>query len=317
MSLILLMSLHKYFGIREFNYNKEIITRKSIVSFDFSEKKNNDKNNKIRESIIGAIINGKVPEEFYIVNEWLLLQKAVLNYLTLVTSGKPYKKIKLKHMGGRKYNYDFEINVDFEDGIQDKFVLELKFNAGTIEQTPQFVSPMKPSKYLSESYEEFFYENFLPVLANASNLPMPSKTEYVKEIHGPKPKCMLKYQELYYQGCSKSSKFTNKVEDIAFYELAKKVSNDSISCFIERADLKIEKLSDYLSESQKGKNYMLYYKKKFVLQQVNMDDYKICSVEKNPNKFRFECETKSGKKMNVLLRFKNGNGIAFPSFQIN
>ena len=44
-------------------------------------------------------------------------------------------------------------------------------------------------------------------------------------------------------------------------------------------------------------------------------DKKIIVDKKNKN--RFICETKSGKKMYILLRWKNGNGVAFPAFQIS
>ena len=53
-------------------------------------------------------------------------------------------------------------------------------------------------------------------------------------------------------------------------------------------------------------------------QTPNMDDYVIKSyIVDQKNKNRFICETKSGKKMYILLRWKNGNGIAFPAFQIS
>ena len=60
---------------------------------------------------------------------------------------------------------------------------------------------------------------------------------------------------------------------------------------------------------------MLYSNNEFILQHVNMDDYKLESVIKDKN--RYICLSKSGKNINVLLRWKNGNGIAFPSFQID
>jgi len=31
----------------------------------------------------------------------------------------------------------------------------------------------------------------------------------------------------------------------------------------------------------------------------------------------YECKTESGYKLKVLLRWKNGNGIAYPAFQIS
>ena len=83
--------------------------------------------------------------------------------------------------------------------------------------------------------------------------------------------------------------------------------------------LDITSLSDYLSKTQNNKHYMLYdtNKNEFILEKAVMDDYKIESVSNHPEKYSYECKSKSGKKLNVLLRWKNGNGIAFPAFQIS
>ena len=61
---------------------------------------------------------------------------------------------------------------------------------------------------------------------------------------------------------------------------------------------------------------MLYTNNSFIKQVINSDDYTLIDIIKQPNKFKYECISKSGKKINVLLRWKNGNGIAFPAFQI-
>ena len=60
---------------------------------------------------------------------------------------------------------------------------------------------------------------------------------------------------------------------------------------------------------------MLYKKGKFYKQIINMDKYKITSYTKNKNKFiATTCE---GYSIKILLRWKNGNGIAIPAFQIS
>jgi hypothetical protein len=176
---------------------------------------------------------------------------------------------------------------------------------------------MKPSQYLSSSYEEYYYTNYLPTLSTTGNLSIPSKEAYMAQIHTNKPKCIKDFQDLYYQGCEASSKFTNNELHIKFYEQAKQLSNESISSFIEQTSLNIGLLSEYLQASQNGKIYMLYSDGKFTKQSANLADYLIVSVVKNPKKFRYECTSANGKKINVLLRWKNGNGIAFPAFQIS
>ena len=73
-------------------------------------------------------------------------------------------------------------------------------------------------------------------------------------------------------------------------------------------------MSYYLKKSQDDKIYMLFYQKKFYLEKKE-DDYKIINITKTKN--QFICHTESGKKIKILLRWKNGNGISFPAFQIS
>lgn len=314
--MTLINDLRKVFDLQQFTYNKEYINDKSIHAFKLSTRQFNDKNNKIREHIIGAIINNKVPENYYTLNKWLYLKTNIFNYIQKL-SDDPYTKVKCIHKAGRGNNYDFLIQLFYDDGSKQDFKIELKFNVSNIDEAPQFVSPMKPSQYMNNSYEDYYFDNYLQILSNVTHLKMPTKEEYLKQIHSNKPKCMTKYQELYYNGCDRSSKFTNKEEDIKFYNLAKELSNESIKSFINNTELNIDLLSNYLHTTQKNKIYMLYSNKTFVLQKINIDDYTIDRVVKNPNKYRYECTNKNGKQINVLLRWKNGNGIAFPAFQIS
>jgi len=312
--------LHKLFNLQQFIYNKEIIHYRSISAFNLSSRQLNDKNNKSRENIIGAIINDKVPENYYILTKWVYMKQYVFDYLKKLDD-KHYVKVDCINKAGRGNRYDFLIRKFYNDDTSKEFMIELKFNASSIDETPQFVSPMKPSQYMNNStntsYEEYFYDNYLQLLSDMTQFKKPPREEYLKQIHSNKPKCMKDYQELYYNGCKESSKFTNKEEDVKFYNFAKKLSNDSIKSFINNTELNKELLSNYLHTTQENKTYMLYSNKEFILQKINMDDYTIDSVIKNADKYRYECISKSGKKIYVLLRWKNGNGIAFPAFQIS
>jgi hypothetical protein len=312
----------------EITYNKETIHIQSIDAFHPSVKSNNDKNNKMRESIIGAIINQKVPSNYFENSEWSKLQNQVSNYvhkLFETTQYTTFNQIECKHMGGRKYNYDFQIQIQFQEQSEPIiYNVELKYNAQSIGDTPQFVSPVKPSQYMipsvpdepNVSYETYYYETYLSTLCAAANIEMPSIDVYLAQIHGTEPKCMKTLQEIYYKGCAKDKYFSGIPSDIAFYELAKTGAKESIKSYIETHDLNVELLNTYLQKSQSNKIYMLYSPENgFVLQYPNMDDYIIESFEKKENKYI--CTCKSGNKMNVLLRWKNGNGIAFPAFQIS
>lgn len=298
-------------------YNKETITPESIIAFNPSSKGLNDANNKTRENIVAAIINNKIPQTYYEIPEWLALEISIITYLQQLDTSRIYSRAICSHKGGRKFNFDFGIKIYYEDGSQTDYNIELKFNASTIDETPQFVSPMKPSQYMSNVYEDYYYDNYLTQLAVSSDLEMPSRETYLKQLHTNNPKCMKPFQDLYYMGCKQSSQYTGDPVHIKFYELSKKLSHESITNFIEKTELNIEALSEYLLTSQNNKIYMLYSGTQFIIQRPNMDDYQLASVTKNPEKNRYDCVSKTGVKLNVLLRWKNGNGIAFPAFQIS
>jgi len=302
----------------------------------------------MRETIIGAIINDRVPAAYYRTQCWQALKTAVDGFLNeCFASSSPsaspsanacqdnkYSRVECIHTAGRGHNYDFSLQFYARESNGATATtpaptltcdVEFKFNAAKVSDTPQFVSPMKPSQYLSASYEEYFYDKYLIIIAAAgASAMMPDRAEWLKQIHNNAPLCVKELQDKYYAGCANSSQFTNAADDIAFYELCKKVSTESIRAFISEHDLDIVKLTKYLRESQYGKTYMLFQPASasapgpvITLQRIDPADYNIVSCIKNPAKSRYECETLSGKKINVLLRWKNGNGIAFPAFQIS
>jgi hypothetical protein len=294
-----------------FKYNKMTLDHTNMNVFIIDTPKVlNHKHNKIRENVIGATINDKVPTVYYELEEWIQFKQSIKDYL-LKLHGKPYEKVECIHKGGRKHKFDFTIRID-----SDEYSTEFKFNVERLDQTPQFVSLMKPSKYMSESFELYYYEYYLPEVAELAKLPMPIKVDYLRDVHGNKPQCMREYKNLYDKGCKGHEKFTGNEQDICFYETIKQISKKCIKAFIDKQTLDIQQLSNSLND-QKDKSYMLYYKGTFILEKVNADDYVIVEAIKNPELCRFDCKSKSGKSIKVLLRWKNGNGIAFPAFQIS
>ena len=220
---------------------------------------------------------------------------------------------KCVHKAGRKHNYDLLLIIN----ETKSFNIELKFNAENVDEAPQFVSPMKPSQYLETSYEEYYYDNYLTLLSKEFNLSLPNKEEYIHKIHSDKPNCMIEYQNKYYKGCKNSSKYTEMEEDINFYNRAKKLSEDSIKTFIVHNKLKLDELTNYLLNTQTNKVYMLYKNGKIYLQCINSKNYEIISYIKEPELQRYVATTKTGIVLKILLRWKNGNGIAYPAFQIS
>lgn len=62
---------------------------------------------------------------------------------------------------------------------------------------------------------------------------------------------------------------------------------------------------------------MLYKNGIIHLQNINSNNYEIISYKKDPKLQSYIATTKTGIKLKILLRWKNGNGIAYPAFQIS
>ncbi len=298
-------------------YNKITISYRDISTFNVSKRSENDKYNKLRENIVGCIINNKIPENYYNFSpEWLELKNEINNYIKFLARNNDISNIndiKCIHKAGRRHHYDFNLIIN----NTNIFNVEFKFNCESVNDTAQFISPMKPSQYLEDNYEEYYYDNYLVEHLKNNNFPIIPKELYLEKIHQPHPKCTESIQTKYYNGCKHSSKYTSKVDDIEFYNNFNKISKKSISEFITKYNIKKDLLSDYLLETQKNKIYMLYKDGKIYFQTINLDDYIITNVIKQPEKYRYICETKSNIKLKILLRWKNGNGIAYPAFQIS
>lgn len=299
----------------------QILPENSFIVYFETEsagRSDNDKHNKIREDIIRSM--PYIDEEYFndpkYGNSWREIKNSFDSKMKEICPS--YSSYKIQHKAGRNFNYDFGISfLNSDKNLIKNVKLEFKFNATTISDTPQFVSPMKPSQYLSQSFEEYYYFNYLVPLFNKFNLTIPELETYLKQVHGNKPKCLLQAQLLYYQGCKQSSKFDGLENSLAFYTASNEASSNAIKNFIAITDLDVEKLNQYLIQSQDEKIYLLYKNNYFNLQYSNSDDYIIQSYEKQPDKFRYLATSKSNKKIKILLRWKNGNGIAYPAFQIS
>jgi hypothetical protein len=285
---------------------------------EHSGRSTNDHNNKERENIICNMAH--IGEEYtshpQYGEDWQRLKASFDQSLKLICP--TYSRYTIAHKAGRKYNYDYLVSFFDENNCEiANEKLEFKFNAATIDDAPQFVSPMKPSQYMSASFEEYYYDNYLVNLLQKFGLDVPERTLFLKTIHGNKPACMKAAQLLYYQGCKQSSKYTDTEQAIAFYTSCIETSRECITNFIGSTELNIEKLTQYLLESQDKKNYLLYKNGGFHIQTPNTDEYIIDSYSRNPEKNRFDAITKTNKHIKILLRWKNGNGIAYPAFQIS
>ena len=278
-------------------------------------RSNNDENNKKREYIIYSIINKYIPDCWYIEDNWKELKDKLFKFLD---DNKPceYESIKCVLKAGRKNN-DFNITY-YTSEIFITIKTEFKFNVNKISSCPQWVSPMHPSKFMTNNFEEYHYYNYLGSICNIWGVPKPNKNDFVNKIHYEKPECVEDLQFAYYKGAKGSSRCTGLQSDIEKCVKCKDISKKSISEFLNQTELNVDKLNDYLLNSQKDKHYMLFdtITQSFKHEKPDKKDYTIKSDSIKKTKNSFIGETESGKKISILLRWKNGNGIAFPAFQI-
>lgn len=277
----------------------------------------NDEINKKREKIIELLGNKMIDNEWIKNNpKWSNLNEELKN---IINNLKPPNTTNYVLMvkGGRKKNYDILLTF-YQDNVKIKEVkIEFKYGVNEINECPQWVSPHDPSQYFDKSYQELFYEEYLPKLSEKYSIDIPPKELYLKQINGNKPQCMDNFLLKYYKGSKKSSKYTGEKEDIDNYNYAKKLNNESIKQFLENSNLNVDVLNEYFLNTQKDKIYLLWNNSKFNVREKDVNDYQINKdkkiIIKNNNCL---CgETKSGITINILMRWKNG--VAYPALQIS
>ena len=129
-----LTNLKTLFSLKAFNpftYNKVSLNVKSINAFNVSSRSCNDKNNKIREHVIGALINNKVPENYFVLAKWRTIKYNLISYINSL-SNKPYIKVECKNKAGRTNKYDFLIKLYYTQDTYDEYKVEFKFNASSL-----------------------------------------------------------------------------------------------------------------------------------------------------------------------------------------
>ena len=216
--------------------------------------------------------------------------------------------------GGRGKHHDFDVYFTNSNGNQQHYCVEFKYGSNSIKDCPQFVSPSKPSRYFTQSFEEFYYNNYLDKVLLDER---PSFDVYSRQVHGPSPECLALEKAKYDAGCKRSSKFTNNQSDIDYYELCNNVSKQAISEFISQTDINLTALNEYLLETQNGKVYMLCnHEGLFNLEVPDESDYIIKQII-NKTENKWIGETMNGNTIKILLRWKNGGGVAYPALQIS
>ena len=130
----------------------------SILYFTTTgRREDNDAINKQRESIVMDIMNDDIPLDYYSKSpNWNILRNNVHGFLQSIVPF--YLSVKAFKRAGRGFHCDFCVNFTLADGSILAKKVEWKYGATSIVECPQWVSPMKPSQYLTGSFEEYYYD---------------------------------------------------------------------------------------------------------------------------------------------------------------
>jgi hypothetical protein len=263
------------------------------VFFGTFTKSNNDKTNKLRESIIEHILNKKIPKPWYSSPEWFKVALRLQEFI------KPFEKEhgtlqKVIHKGGRNYNYDFVFEFEKAD-----LKIEFKNGVRCIAHYPEILSVSSDTFVKGTFYPERFYDFYLSCLSHEE---LPPKEFYLKNIHK----------------MNVNHPFFIKLKEIDDFKVTVDESiDDYLQNFLE---------FDYAAFKEKlrtllDKKYMLWKNEQFYLDTLSEDDIDIVpehTLKKGKNGFNtIVIKTKNEKtSYQLLLRWKNHAGVLYPAWQI-
>ena len=141
----------------------------------------NDINNKLRESFF--IVCGSSSSSNQTIFEDPIYGLDCVNlkekFETKLKEFGEYNKYTIKQMAGRKYNYDFLLELENNEiDLKKEIKLEFKFNAKTISSIPQFIQKNTTWEIFGEKYHDHFYDGpYLTEIIALNNEPIPIPTK--------------------------------------------------------------------------------------------------------------------------------------------
>ena len=264
----------------------------------------NDRKNKLREQIIYALINNLIPEEWYVNDKWLNIRANLFCYLNENLNEEKYG---CKLMGGRKFNYDFNI-------CENK--VEFKFQGPSVTDLPQILTLhskdiSRSSGVVAINYDEYYYDNFVKKISELYETTSPSREDFMKHIH------QINYDKLPW--------FRYLHDNEHLHKKDKKIIVDrSINDYLLRISesINFQKISDLLYPQTK-KHFMLYKDDSFHYDRISPEECRITSLaqlKKGRGEVGYHTLVlntgKEGTTMHMLLRWKNHAGILTPAWQI-
>jgi len=281
--------------------------------FSTSTRNKNDSTNKVRENVLKIICNP--PKEYFdnaeFGNSWRIVYQAWNDSIKKIaeeTSVPIYNSTQIKVKGGRKFNYD--VDVMYYDGTTLVANRKVEFKNGgyNISDLPQFLSLQVKIGLFNETYDKFWYENYIDkYIACDTGITetKPSLQLYLKNVTSTKYTITPFFAQL-------------KAREPFFQEEKNAVVNTSIADYLTKhgKELDIKSFSEKVKSTQTDKIYLLWCNGRFYIDKLTeseMSDMTYHSI-KNGNVL----EVKSRNTIyRMLLRWRNHKGILNPAWQIS
>ena len=281
--------------------------------FSTSTRNENDATNKVREKVLKLICN---PPKEYLENAefgnyWRIVYEAwndALKKIAEETNIPIYTSTQIKIRGGRKFNYDADIMYYNGTILVANRKIEFKNGGSNIGDLPQFLSLQAKIGLFTETYDKFWYENYLDKYIECDSSiteAKPSLQLYLKNVTSTKYTIMPFFAQL-------------KARELFFQKEKNEVVNASITDYLTKygKELDIKSFSEKVKATQTEKIYLLWCNGRFYsdkLSEAEMSNMTYHSI-KNGNVL----EVKSGNTIyGLLLRWRNHKGILNPAWQIS
>ena len=265
----------------------------------------NDVNNRIREDILLLLL--KPPEHYIIDNQfgqyWQLMSSKWTHFVNTLCD-KEYDTVNVSKIANRK-SFDLEINYYKNNESVHKILGEFKHNCGSIGKLPQYYSPPENKGYITPSYANYFYDDYLTQICELANIEKLNKETYMKHI---------------YQCDHTVNDFFVKLREAEprIQKEKKKIVHTSIKNYLNTYgnDLSIEMIKQDV-QKQQLKTFILWDCKNFYKDTISADELELEKIEKIENDNRIVVTSKAGTKHYMLLRWRNHLGILYPAWQIS
>ena len=299
------------------NTRTPALTASDIRSFaDATSRSLNDKNNKIRETIIANIFTCPVCffEDSKYGLYWTAIRDKLENalYSCFPESNTPYS-FTILQKGGMSCNYDFEISTQQSE---DRIFVEFKHNATSVKKLPQILELYDQDlcgekfKMTHYSYSEFYYDNCLEKYLNFDKSPdsiieIPEKKVYLKYITDTK----YKHPFFHYLYSHRDS------HKILKHRLVEQSKRDYLSLY--SPSFHFDGLESKLHTSQHNKVYLMWDKSNFHIENIDLRNIKIIGIKEHT--LTHSCfdliVDNCSYNLRVRLNWGNNNGIANPRWK--